>query len=151
MKKASLLLLVLALAVPASPAQGKDEPIKSLLRAQFAAWSTLNVDAPKKFYTDDPKAVYFDVAPLKYTGWQEYRDGVAKVFVPNYSSLKIEFNDDIVVHHAGGWAWATATWKGDGVQKSGKKDHFEGRYTGVLKKEGKNWKIVHEHVSVPLS
>ena len=149
MKKAALFILILALAASAAGAQ--EQGIETTISGMFKAWESMNADVPKKFYTDDTKAVYFDIVPLKYTGWKEYRDGVEKFFFATYSSLTFTDIQDLNIHQEGRWAWVTATWKADGVQKSGKKDHFEGRYTGVLKKMGREWKIVHEHTSVPTS
>lgn len=40
------------------------------------------------------------------------------------------------------------TFISDGVQ-NGARSHFEGRGTTVLKRIAEEWKIVHEHLSIP--
>jgi len=79
----------------------------------------------------------------------EYADGVPKAFAP-YRSATFTLNDDLRVHLHGKLAWATATWTGDLIRKDGPTDHLEGRYTALLEKRGKEWLVVHEHMSVPL-
>ena len=37
----------------------------------------------------------------------------------------------------------------DLVKKVGGTEHMQGRYTAVLEKRGKEWLVVHEHMSVP--
>ena len=49
---------------------------KKLVESYYAAWNTLNTDNPARFYAKDANIVFFDVAPLKYKGWAEYKRGV---------------------------------------------------------------------------
>jgi ketosteroid isomerase-like protein len=54
------------------------------------------------------------------------------------------------VHRQGNWAWATATWRAELSKKEGGVERLEGRYSAVLERQGKEWLLVHEHMSVPL-
>ena len=45
---------------------------------------------------------------------------------------------------------AEASWEGDLAKKDGSHQQMEGRYTAILEKRGKDWLIMHEHMSVPL-
>ncbi len=123
--------------------------IRSLMEKQIAAWETLDPANPAPFYAKDANNVFFDIAPLKYTGWSEYAEGVKKVVAP-FSSAKFKLGDDVQVHPHGNLAWATATLHGDFMTKDGPTQSMDGRWTEVWEKRGGNWLIVHEHVSVPL-
>src|SRR4030095_4905783 len=91
--------------------------------------------------------VFFDIAPMKHTSWSEYAAGVPEAFAP-YKSGRFTLNDDLRVQRQGSLAWATGTWQADLVKKVGGSEHMEGRYTAVLEKRGKEWLVVHEHMSV---
>ena len=93
--------------------------------------------------------MFYDLAPLKYTGWKEYAAGVPNLLA-DYTSLKLTLGKDAVAHQRGNLAWATTTWHADSVKKDGSKETLEGRWTVVWEKRGDDWLVVHEHFSVPL-
>ncbi len=132
-----------------NPPAGADPEIRSTLERLYAAWSDLDPAKAARFYVKDPALAFFDVAPMKYTGWAEYAAGVPKAFA-NYRSGKFILNDDLRVHRVGNQAWATATWHGELTTKTGGTEQVAGRYTAVLEKRGKDWLLLHEHMSVPL-
>ena len=132
-----------------NPAAGADPEIRSTLERLYAAWSDLDPAKTARFYAKDPELAFFDVAPMKYTGWAEYAAGVPTAFA-NYRSGKFTLNDDLRVHRHGNQAWATATWRGELTKKAGGTEQVAGRYTAVLEKRGKDWLLLHEHMSVPL-
>jgi ketosteroid isomerase-like protein len=90
------------------------------------------------------------MAPLQYKGWAEYESGLKQVLA-GFEYLKLTVHDDAAVHRSGEWAWATATWSGDGKMKNGNKLDLEGRWTVIWQRKSGKWLIVHEHVSVPWS
>ena len=102
-----------------------------------------------KFYAKDANLTFFDIAPMKYTGWNEYAAGVPKAFA-DYKSGKFTVGDDLQVHRHGNLTWATCTWTGDLTKKDDTLEKAAGRYTVVFEKRGKDWLIVHEHMSAPL-
>ena len=129
--------------------RGTDSEIRTTLEHLYAAWSDLDPAKAAPFYAKDPALAFFDVAPLKYTGWAEYAAGVPKAFA-NYRSGKFTLNDDLRVHRHGDLGWATATWRGELTRRDGGTEHMVGRYTAVLEKRGTNWLLLHEHMSMPL-
>jgi ketosteroid isomerase-like protein len=132
-----------------SPApDAADAEVRDTLQRLFAAWSDLAPAKAAPFYAKDAELVFFDIAPMKYTSWSEYAAGVPAAFAP-YKSGKFALNDDLRVHRQGQLAWVTGTWQGDLIKKAGGNEHMEGRYTAVLEKRGKDWLVVHEHMSVP--
>ncbi len=122
---------------------------KTLMQNILDAWATLDPANPAPYYAKETDNVFYDITPLKYTGWAEYAEGVKKV-LGGFSSLKFTLGDDVRTHQHGSLAWATATWHADLVIKNGSKEGMDGRWTVVWEKRGKDWLIVHEHVSAPL-
>ncbi len=128
--------------------QGCESSVRSTLERLYAAWSNFDPVKAAAFYDKNPNLIFFDVAPLKYTGWPQYAAGVPLAFAP-YKSAVFQLKDDIQVHCHGDLAWAAATWHGDLTKRDGGKDSMDGRYTAVLGRHGDEWLIEHEHMSLP--
>jgi len=144
---ASLAVLALACIATAPSALAQDFP--GQMRKILDAWETLNPEAASPFYAKEANRVFFDIAPLKYTSWNEYNEGVKKVLA-DFASLKFTISSDVQVQRAGSTVWGTATFRAEATMKNGARDAFDGRWTIVWEKRGKDWLVVHEHVSVPL-
>lgn len=123
---------------------------KALMQKNLEAWQTLDPANAAPFYAKQADQVFFDVAPLKYAGWTEYAEGAKKILA-GFASLKFTLGDDVRTHQHGNLAWATATWHGDAVMKEGAPVPLDGRWTVVWERRGKDWLIVHEHVSIPMA
>jgi len=72
-------------------------PTKAQLERVIAAWASRDVDKAAVFYAKDPRLVFYDIAPRKYTGWAEYDKGARDMF-KSVKSLTMKMNDDAVVH-----------------------------------------------------
>lgn len=134
---------------PAAVATTAGVPDKALMQKIIEAWQTMNPDNPAKYYDKSADRVFYDVAPVKYVGWQQYEQGSRAMF-PTIESLKFKLNDDATVHRAGNFAWGTATVHTDMTLKGGQPQSLEARWTVVWEKKGANWLIVHDHFSAPL-
>jgi len=143
------LLLLTSAGLCAPPDTAQTGEFKKLIQHYWEAWSTLNPDNAAPMYAKDTGAVFFDVAPMKYNGWEEYKDGVKKVFA-NAASASIAPNDDLKVTRRGNIAWTSNTFHGTINQKDGTSMQLAGRHTAIREKRGNEWIIVHEHVSAPL-
>ena len=133
-----------------SRSQQTEQELRVLVPKIVASWETLDFSKIEPYYAADADLTYFDLAPLKYNSWAEYRAGAQKgLFDPN-TSIKLKVNDDLRLHSRGNLAWATFTFGGDITPKQGAASHLDGRWTMVLEKRAKGWIVVHEHVSVPL-
>lgn len=128
---------------PAGPA-----PDKAYLQKIWDGWSTLDPANTAKFYASGPNT-YFDIAPLKYSSWDDYEKGVKGVLA-GYKSAKFTVNDDAAIHPHGDLVWVTATIADEMTSKAGKVEMGNMRWTAVFENQGGKWLIVHEHVSVPL-
>lgn len=146
--KYRLLVVLFVSALLAAPASAQTD-FKALMRQTLDAWETLDVSKPAPFYAKEPTRTFYDIAPLKYTGWNAYAEGVQKAFYEVIKSAKFTLNDDVQVQQGGKSAWGSATFKLDMVTKDGAHESAEGRWTVVWEKSGKSWLIVHEHVSFP--
>lgn len=152
------LLVVLASAWLAGcagePSAGKPQDATAVFKPYFekvyAAWSTLDPSKPALYYAKESNLAFFDIAPLKYRGWQEYQEGIGKVSA-DWKSAQLTLDPDFHATQLGDIAWATYTFELDVQLKAGGSRKMQARGTDVLEKRGEKWMIVHEHVSVPLA
>lgn len=133
-----------------SHGQQSEQALRTLVPRIVASWETFDLAKIEPYYATDPDLTYFDLAPLKYNNWAEYRATAPKVLFEPNSSLKLKVNDDLRVHSRGSFAWATFTFGADITSKQGAASHLDGRWTMILEKRVRGWIVVHEHVSAPL-
>jgi ketosteroid isomerase-like protein len=146
--KTVLLAFVASLILATSAPAQSDADFKHMVVNYWQTWSALDPDKSAVMYVKDPNAVFFDVAPMKYKGWNEYAAGVKKAF-GGYASAQFTAADITVSRH-GNFAWTTDTFRGVLTAKDGKTSELNGRHTAIWEKQGGHWLIVHDHVSVPL-
>ena len=144
-------LLLTTLSLPSLAQKKGADDFNDLIKRYYAAWSTLNPDNASFLYAKDANLVFFDIAPLKYSGgWREYRDNFKKNVAPGFSSLTLTPGNDLKVTRRGNIALTTLTFHISAKQKDGGAMEFDGRHTIVWEKRGGQWMIIHEHVSKPL-
>ena len=139
-----------AMGIPPAGADSEEATLRTLVPKVIGSWESLDITKVEPYYASDADFAYFDIMPLKYKNWAEYRAGVQKGLFESNSSIKLRLNDDLGVHGRGQLAWATLTFGADLVSKQGAASHLDGRWTMVLEKRAHGWIVVHEHVSVPL-
>jgi ketosteroid isomerase-like protein len=146
-----LLMALSATAQTRKTATNLEGEFKTLIDQYYAAWSTLNPDNAAKLYAKDADLVFYDIAPLKYNGWGEYKEGVKKAFTDAMSSGKLTPKDDLKVNQRGNLVWTTVTFHLSAQPKAGGAAlEIDGRHTAIWEKRGGKWLIIHEHVSAPL-
>ena len=123
---------------------------KKLIAGYYAAWNTLKTDNPASFYAKDADLVFFDVVPLKYNGWAEYKKGVEKAFFDNISAGKLTPNNDLKITRRGDVAWMSLTFHLSFTLKTGEAMNLDCRHTAIWMRRRGKWLIVHEHVSAPI-
>jgi len=139
-----------AVAGTGKQAAGGDAEFKALIDKYYAAWSSMNTDNAAPLYAKDADLTFYDIAPLKYKGWDEYVVGVKKNFFDMSASAKLTPNDDLKVTRRGNVAWTSVTFHLVAKMKDGTTLDLQGRHTAIWEKRGGKWLIVHEHVSSPL-
>ena len=137
---------VLTLGLRAAPA----DDLKAMEAKYWQAWGK-GPDAAEPMYAKDADLVFYDLEPLKYTGWNDYKAGVVPNILSKFDHIAFTVNDDVKATVRGNIAWTSATVKGDGALKNGSPTHVVMRHTTIWEKRGGSWLIVHEHVSVPSS
>lgn len=156
MTKTSSALCVILLAACALPAGAGSKTVddasqfKALINQYCAAWSSGNTDNPAKLFAKEPTLVFYDLAPLKYTGWEDYKQGVQKTFLESMTSVTLTPKDDLLVTRRGNVAWTSVTGHVSAKMKDGKGMELDYRHTAVWEKRGGTWLIVHDHISTPL-
>lgn len=151
MKQLCIWLILCSLAIPALAQKGnagKSPDFQALTKQYFASYEKLDVAATTPFFAKDPDLVFYDVSPMKFTGWAEYEKAL-RGLLARYSSLTITAKDDFRATQRGNVAWVTVTIRISGQQKTGAALELDGRFTGIWEKRGKQWLLVHEHYSVP--
>ena len=144
-------LVVITIGLPALAQKKRADDFNDLIKRYYTAWNTLNPDNVSFLYAPDADLVFFDIAPLKYSGgWPEYRDNFKKNLAPGFSSLTLTPNNDVKIKRSGNLALTTLTFHLLAKQKDGGTLEFDGRHTSVWEKRGGQWLIIHEHVSKPL-
>ncbi|PYS58012.1 MAG: hypothetical protein DMF74_24690, partial [Acidobacteria bacterium] len=136
-------LLLTTLSLPSLAQKKGADDFNDLIKRYYAAWSTLNPDNASFLYAKDANLVFFDIAPLKYSGgWQEYRDNFKKNVAPGFSSLTLTPGNDLKVTRRGSIALTTLTFHISAKQKDGGAMEFDGRHTIVWEKRGGQWMII---------
>ena len=105
------LILSVCETLPAAESKksGDTAEFKDLIRQYYEAWSSGSPENPARLYAKDSNLVFYDVAPLKYNGWDEYKQGVQKYLFDNMVSATLTPKDDLVVTRRGNVAWTTVT------------------------------------------
>ena len=155
MRRRSLLLaaVMLLAALPVWAQQSKvpaaKTDFKAIMDNLWAIWEKGDVAKAGEMYAKDANLVFYDLEPLKYTGWAEYSKGVVPNILDKFASVKFTVNDDLKATERGNVAWTSVTVHADGRLKAAGPMKAEIRHTVIWEKRGGRWLIVHEHVSVP--
>jgi ketosteroid isomerase-like protein len=123
---------------------------RKLIDGYCTAWSSGNPENAAKYYAKEDSLVFYDMAPFSYSGWKEYDAGVRKQFLNNAVSASLTAGKELKVTRRGNIAWTTVPMHVTAKMKDGKALDSPVRYTGIWEKRGKNWVLVHEHLSVAM-
>jgi uncharacterized protein (TIGR02246 family) len=133
----------------ATAAPSGDEAAVRALEAQFAAAvGAKDVDAIMKVYA--PDVFVFDVVPPRqYVGAAAYRKDWEAFMAGFKGPVKFDISD-LAVEVAGPAAWSHSIQRAAGTDPTGKPSDVTVRVTDVYRKTADGWRIVQEHVSVPV-
>ena len=129
--------------------KSNDLDFKALIDRYSSAWSSLDPNNAAPLYAKDTDLVFYDIAPLKYTGWSDYDQGVRKV-LGGFEALKLTANSDLKITRRANIVWTTVTYHLLAKLKSGGPMELDVRQTAIWEKRNGKWLIVHEHFSAPL-
>jgi ketosteroid isomerase-like protein len=146
--------VALGLCLGAGPVQAGDKAGEAGIRAlehHFAeAVMAKDVDAIMKLYAPGDELLVFDVIPPRqYAGAKAYRDDWVQFFAGYKGPVKVEISD-LVVEASGSLGWSHSIQHAIGTDTGGQPSDLTVRVTDVYHKVGGRWRIVHEHVSIPV-
>src|SRR5271157_2147433 len=116
MRREFLSLCLLTLVLPAAaqntakpkiPAASPSAPAavdNAYLQSIWDGWTAADLDKQGQFYAHGAGHLFFDVAPLKYTSWDDYKAGVAPS-LKDAPKVTYTLNDDIQIHPEGKITW----------------------------------------------
>lgn len=140
-----------------APTQSKAAPAKSeamapvdraYLQSIWDGWASADIEKQGRFYAQGAGHLFFDVAPLKYNSWEEYKAGVAPS-LKDSPKVTYTLSDDLQIHPAGPYTWVAGTLDMAGASAKGEAQKLTLRWTAVLEQQDGRWVITHEHVSAP--
>jgi ketosteroid isomerase-like protein len=152
-----LLALSLSLSAQSSPApQSKTPPAKgetapvdrAYLQSIWDGWASNDIEKQGRFYAQGSGHLFFDVAPLKYNTWEEYKAGVAPS-LKDSPKVTYTLSNDVQIHPAGPYTWVAGTLDMAGASPQGEAQKLTLRWTAVFELQDGRWVITHEHVSAP--
>src|SRR5438046_10273670 len=86
--------------------------LKPQVLKYWQAWQQ-GPDAAAPLYAKDADLVFYDLEPLKYTGWTAYKAGVGPNILAKFDSITFTVNDDVKTTARGNVAWTSAPVKGE--------------------------------------
>jgi uncharacterized protein (TIGR02246 family) len=145
----STLTLLLSLPLAAAPTSVRDAEIRRLLERWEKAFRAKDLNAVMALYAPGEALVAFDVVPpLAKVGREAYRKNYEEFFSMYEGPLEVEIRDLRIV--AGeDVAFIHCLERMSGTLKGGQKSELWLRVTSGLRRSHGQWRIVHDHVSVP--
>lgn len=156
MKTIFALSLVAAVAAPfvgsAHPSKADNRAAIQALEDQFiAAVRAKDLDGIMKVYAPGSDLLVFDVVPPRqYAGADAYRKDWRGFLDMFKGPIKFTVSD-LSIDAGGKMAYSHSIQRVTGTDTKGKSVDMTVRVTDVYRKSGSDWRIVHEHVSVPVN
>ena len=136
-----------AVAKPAGPSDKAQ--IEALEKGFIAAFNAKNADKVMSYYARDGLFVFDVGPPRQHVGSADYKADWEGLFAAFPGPLSVELSD-LSVTVVGSVAYGHSIQDGHFTTKDGAKTELVVRVTDVYRKNGGKWKIVQEHVSVPV-
>lgn len=133
-----------------SHAESKPSDHQQIIQLEHGLAAAKTVDQTMSYYENSPNLVVFDVIPpAQYVGAKAWRKDLMGFFAAYPGPSHIELTNLQVVND-GRIGFAHSIQRFSGTTKDGKKTDITFRVTDCLEKNNGKWKIVHEHISVPV-
>ena len=144
--------VVSPLAATAHPTKADNRAAIQALEDQFAAAvRAKDVDAIMKVYVPGSDLLVFDVVPPRqYVGADAYRKDWKEFLGTFKGPIKFTISD-LSIDAGGKMAYSHSIQRVTGTDAKGKPVDMTVRVTDVYRRTGNDWRIVHEHVSVPVN
>lgn len=123
--------------------------IKALLDTRVEALRAKDIDKVMSLNSTD--VVVFDIpAPLQYVGNEAYRRSIVSWLESYRGPLALETRD-LSITVGGDVAFAHHLFRVSGIMNSGRRTDHWVRLTFCFRKISREWRITHEHVSLPIN
>jgi ketosteroid isomerase-like protein len=136
-----------AAAKPAGPSDHAQ--IEALEKGFAAAFNTKNVDKIMSYYTHDGLFVFDVSPPREYVGWAAYKKDWEALFAGFPGPVTMQMSE-LSVTVVGAVAYGHSIQDSHFTAADGTATELVVRVTDDYRKLGGKWKIVQEHVSVPV-
>ena len=142
---------VLSLGAAAHPSDADSRAAIQALENRFAAAvNAKDLEAIMNVYAPGSDLVVFDVVPPRqYVGAEAYRKDWKGFLATFKGPIKFAISD-LSIDAAGMMAYSHSAQHMTGTDTKGKPIDFTVRVTDVYRNMGGDWRVVHEHVSVPV-
>jgi len=120
---------------------------QALIDRTFTARSARRADILAGNYSPEG-GPFFDLSPARHDTWTAYRAGLDEQF-GRFASLSLTPGRDLKASRSGTMAWTAVTVRGTGTRRDGSEVTFDARHTAVWSRQAGEWRMVHEHFSVP--
>lgn len=135
---------------PPNPAVTAQRDIQQLLDRWRTAFEARDLNGVMSVYSPGAALVAYDVVPpLEFKGTDAYRKDYSELFAEFDGPIHVDF-PAVQVEAGPDTAFAYGLEHLTGKLKDGTPVDVWLRYTGGLKHLNGQWRIVHEHVSVPV-
>jgi len=119
-----------------------------LLADYEKAFRARDINAIMDMYS--PEVVAYDIAPpLEYKGRDAYRKSWENFFAAYEGPIDMEIRE-LQLRWSGGLAMTNNLERFTGTLKGGQRSEIWVRVTDFYEKKDGKWRIIHEHVSVPI-
>jgi uncharacterized protein (TIGR02246 family) len=134
---------------PAYAGSREEAAIRALIDRWTKAAHEKNLDGVMSIYQRGQSLVAYDIVPpLQYKGWDAYRADYKAFFDMYDGPIEFEFRDLVIAADAA-FGYSHELQRVSGTLKGGQKTAIWLRVTAIYQKTGGQWRVVHEHVSVP--
>jgi uncharacterized protein (TIGR02246 family) len=124
--------------------------IKQFMERFFQGVIDKNIEVIADTYADDAQLFVFLEGPrTKTIGWENVRTGWEHYLSSKISPQHIAWGDDLQIRDYGNVGWVAVSNKVTVVIGGEPPTTLELRSTWFLEKRDGQWRIVHEHVSLP--
>lgn len=139
-----------AAAAPATAAAPSDRAqIEALERGFIKAFGDKNAARLMSYYARDGLFVFDVTPPRQHVGWANYKKDWEELFAAFPGPLSVKISD-LSITVSGDVAYGHSIQDSQFTAKDGARTELVARVTDVYRKLDGHWKIVQEHVSVPV-
>jgi ketosteroid isomerase-like protein len=130
---------------PTMAGYSDEDVIRAIVLQKATAHEKGDLATIEKLWAHDDSVTVAESGSFNY-GWTEFRDNHLRPEIEGMKNVKLPI-EAIKIHVKGDLAWVTYSYKMT-AEFNGRAIDGAGAATMVLEKRGKDWLIIHEHISM---